>query len=122
MNETLTVADITTKQTATGGLLVSVTDTEGRKVAGFDKKLATLKPGDIIEAEIALRGNFTNIVSWHMVTPATGTLPGSYDVPGKPLVSDMQLRIILVALLYATGKIQDDDPLVERLHLWLKWK
>ena len=69
----ITIKEITTKDGETGGrgwTLTNIIGTDGTKFGCFNPNIAKLRAGDIIEAEIEVKGNKTNINEWKLISAA----------------------------------------------------
>lgn len=59
-----------------------IVDDTGAKMSGFDFALKDLNPGDVIEAELQVKGKYTNIISFNMLEKNT-------EPPQKEMTTDM---------------------------------
>jgi hypothetical protein len=71
-----------------------ITDTSGTKMSGFESGLKTLKPGDIIDVEIEVKGKFVNIKSYKPLEQAPPAGPPS----GQATDANIQYRITALTL------------------------
>ncbi|KKM27109.1 hypothetical protein LCGC14_1578040 [marine sediment metagenome] len=78
----ITIKEIT-PSTAENKPTIIVDDT-GAKMSGFDFTLKDLNPGDVIEAELQIKGKYTNILNFNMLKKNTEPIK-----PKEEMTTDM---------------------------------
>lgn len=116
---------ITIKAVELKGKNAAITGQDGKKYWGFINTkdgqptgLAKLNPGDEIEGDVTVNGNFTNIGAFHIIARNTAqpaqerqqTAPGPKQVEVSGPEHGMGVK--LVGDLYIAGKLDDKHPLV----------
>ena len=115
----ITIVEAVTKITTKGHTLTTITDDKGAKFSSFEESARLLAKGDIIEADVEVKGEYINLVKWQVLTAAVITDPGLLAPPAMSL-SEIRLRKAeMVCQLWIAGKLADDHPLVQRVTDWL---
>jgi hypothetical protein len=94
-----------------------VTDTTGAKMSGFDTGLKILNAGDVIEAELEVKGKYTNIKSFTIVKKATQAETASISSCRDASI-EAQVAAKIGGELLAAGIITPSDQLG---HMTLAW-
>lgn len=115
----ITVAKVSSKPTSTGRTLITITDNSGALFSTFDTHALELNKGDVIEAEVKIKGQFHNLDEFNVLSQAQPS-PGIPTAIKAITQSEITLRKAeIVAQLWAADKLNEEHPLVARLLTWL---
>lgn len=103
-----------------------LTDDKAARMSGFQAGLKDLAPGDLINAELEVKGKYINIISFELLEKAQAREAG-HIAPSGMTRAEIDSHINITALqcacnLAAAGKIALDEVLIEadRFGRWLK--
>ncbi len=86
-----------------------IVDSTGAKMSGFDNTLKSLQPGDVIEAELEVKGKYTNIKEFKMISKATpAQVAEAQSQNGKEKQSEIIARAKNTALMQAVELAKAD--------------
>jgi len=94
-----------------------IMSTDGARMSGFDKKLAALVPGTIIEVELEINGKFNNIKKWHLLQEAKS--PAAPVNEYTSFFTDQQLAFLGAVYLIGTGCVEKESSLGKKTFNWL---
>jgi len=85
MSQRIAIKSIVTKPTKKEGTnITTIEDEKGAKMSAFnDTALAQLHAGDILEVELAVEGQYTNIKSWKLIESKPA--PPAPPAPAHPV-------------------------------------
>lgn len=91
----ITVKKIETKSGRTGDrewMKITVHGEDDARFGSFDRKLAQLNEGDVIEAEIEVKAKGNDIVKWELVQAAPSTQPAGMSTEAAQIIADAILK------------------------------